>query len=433
MHHLNAGAGTLTLMGSGEMTPGMARVHRQIMSRIEGPVRAVFIDTPAGFELNVAGIAQKAVDYFREHFGLELKVASFLNASATPVAMEQAMRTLRQANYLFSGPGSPTYAVRQWRNTPIFETMAAKLAAGSHLVLASAATLAMGRYTIPVYEIYKVGEDPHWVEGLDLLGRYGLDLAIVPHWNNTSGMSHDTTRAFIGQPRFEQLVAMLPASTTILGIDEYTACILDPAQKRGEVIGAGTVTIRRGESEQVLPSGERFSFDLLQAPAGASTALPSLSPPDPAALLIAQADETYEAFRQALGQERYPASAIGYVHGLMESIRRAREAGVPASRRAQVEVMLREMLAALAIWLEEHPVRIESEAAATPAIETLLELVVDIRTELRAAKAWALADRIRAALAELGVVLEDTPEGTHWHLPRAGSRTDGWGGDSPEL
>ena len=173
MHHLNETAGTLTLMGSGEMSPGMAETHRRIMRQIDGDVRPAFIDTPAGFELNISNIREKAVDYFRDNFALDLAIASFPNAAhATPLTTEAALRTLRNANYIFSGPGSPTYAVRNWRGTPIFETMAGKLASGAHLVMASAATLALGRFTIPVYEIYKVGEEPHWVDGIDLLGRY---------------------------------------------------------------------------------------------------------------------------------------------------------------------------------------------------------------------------------------------------------------------
>ncbi len=145
MHHLNETAGTLTLMGSGEMSPGMAETHRRIMRQIEGDVRAAFIDTPAGFELNVSGICEKAREYFRENFDLDLAIASFPNASqATPLTMEAALKVLRASNYIFSGPGSPTYAVRNWRGTPIFETMAGKLASGSQLVLASAATLSVG-------------------------------------------------------------------------------------------------------------------------------------------------------------------------------------------------------------------------------------------------------------------------------------------------
>lgn len=423
MHHLNETAGTLTLIGSGEMTPGMASVHRRVMELIDGPVRPAFIDTPAGFELNVAGIAAKAVDYFREHFDLDLAVASFPSAAdATPVTMERAMQTLRRANYIFSGPGSPTYAVRNWRNTPIFETIAGKVGAGAHLVLASAATLAMGRFTIPVYEIYKVGEDPHWVEGLDLLGRYGLDLAIVPHWNNTSGGTHDTTRCFIGESRFRPLAATLPTSTTVLGIDEYTACILMLREQRGEVIGAGGVTIQRADKVHVVANGQSFSFDLLRPAAGLASEAPAVPPPDQAAALLEIAESTRQTFRRALDEEHYPASAVGYLHGLMEATRRAGDA---EGARAQVELMLREMLAALAIWLEEHPITSPSEPASE-LVEPLIELVVTARSELREAREWVLADRLRDGLLELGIVLEDRPDETHWRqLPVEGGRVAG--------
>ena len=218
MHHLYETAGTLTLMGSGEMTTTMVHVHRHIMDGIKGTVAPVFIDTPANFELNVDSISQRAVEYFATHFGLTLDTISFPTAHyPTPIEMEAVLAKLRRANYLFAGPGSPTYAVRSWRNTAVFETMAGKLAFGSHLILASAAVTAMGRFTLPVYEIYKVGLELHWTDGLDLLGRYGLDLAVVPHWNNSSGETHDTSRCFMGEARLRKLEQMLPPTLVILG------------------------------------------------------------------------------------------------------------------------------------------------------------------------------------------------------------------------
>jgi len=54
-------------------------------------------------------------------------------------------------------------------------------------VAASAAALTIGRFTLPVYEIYKVGQDIHWVDGLDILSQFGLHLVVVPHWNNAEG------------------------------------------------------------------------------------------------------------------------------------------------------------------------------------------------------------------------------------------------------
>jgi len=52
------------------------------------------------------------------------------------------------------------------------------------LIFASAAAIAVNRHALPVYEIFKVGEDLHWKLGLDLFGQYGLDLTIVTQWNN---------------------------------------------------------------------------------------------------------------------------------------------------------------------------------------------------------------------------------------------------------
>jgi hypothetical protein len=248
------------------MSPSMGKVHRVVMSRIAGPVRAVFLDTPAGFELNADQISAKAVEYFKQRFDLDLAVASFKAASAaTPERIKSARHKLQRANYIFTGPGSPTYAIRNWQGTPILEAMARRLADGAHLVFASAAAIAVGRYALPVYEIYKVGEDPHWVEGLDLLGPYGLELAIVTHWNNTEGATFDTRYCYMGEPRMRFLEKHLPDTTTILGVDEYTACIMDLSGGECLVLGAGQVTIRqRGRDDRIYPAGTTFVLDELK-------------------------------------------------------------------------------------------------------------------------------------------------------------------------
>lgn len=405
MHHLNETAGSLTLMGSGEMSPSMAETHRRIMRMIDGAVTPAFIDTPAGFELNVSSICEKAIEYFKLNFALDLSIVSFPNAAqATPLTMEPAMRVLRNANYIFSGPGSPTYAVRNWRGTPIFETMAGKLAAGAQMVMASAATLAMGRYTIPVYEIYKVGEAPHWVEGLDLLGRYSLELAIVPHWNNNSGGGHDTTHCFIGEARFEQLRQMLPSSVTVLGIDEYTACTLMLHDGQCLVSGAGAVTVMRSDGTHTFQNGDRFGFDLLR-----QSDLPAQSQRG-----ASITDVTLSEFRQSL-RDHNPASAVGYVHSLLEMMRLQRETGSNASEQAHLQLMIREMLTALAIWLDEHR---HADTPATTAedalVDPLMQAIIDVRAGLRSNKQYQLADDLRKRLSDAGVELADSPQGTTW-------------------
>jgi hypothetical protein len=196
---------------------------------------------------------------------LDLSIVSFKAvAAATPIEVDETLRRLRRANYIFAGPGSPTYAVRNWQKTPIMEAMARRLATGAHLVFASAAAIAMGRHALPVYEIYKVGEEPHWVEGLNLLGPYGLELAIVTHWNNTEGGTHDTRYCYMGEPRLRLLEESLPESATILGIDEHTACIVDLSKGESVVMGVGQVTIRRKGCEVTHAAGTTFDVDQLR-------------------------------------------------------------------------------------------------------------------------------------------------------------------------
>ena len=411
MHHLNETAGTLTLMGSGEMTTTMVHVHRYIMDQIKGIVQPVFIDTPANFELNVDSISQRAVEYFTTHFSLPLDTISFPTANyPTPAQMEAVLRKLRRANYLFAGPGSPTYAVRAWRHTAVFETIAGKLASGSHLVFASAAVTAMGRWTLPVYEIYKVGLDLHWIEGLDLLGRYGLDLAVVPHWNNSSGETHDTSRCFMGEVRLRKLEQMLPRTIVILGIDEFTACIVEPGEQCCRVFGQGAVTIRTldGAPDRVFASGETFSFDELRHEGSSRRpAADSLAPTDPSISLYHQASEVAHTFRHALYEDRNPASAVGYVHALLEAIQTAGPTGLHAAVLNEIELMVREMLALLAIWLEEASLR---GFAAAPLIADLVALRQKLRTE----KQWALADQLRTTLDAHHVIVEDARDSSSW-------------------
>jgi hypothetical protein len=265
----------VTLIGSGELSPSMGKVHRAVIARIAGPVHAVFVDTPAGFELNADLISAGAMEYFERHLSLDLSVASFkAAAAATPGHLESALVELQHANYVLAGPGSPTYAVRNWRDTPIIDTIARRLATGAHLVFASAAAIAVGRHVLPVYEIYKVGEEPRWVDGLDLLVPYGLELAIVPHWNNREGSTHDTRYCFMGEPRMRFLERLLPASATILGVDEHTACILDLDRGECLVMGAGHATVRKKSREDVRhPAGSSFALDELRATPSATDRL----------------------------------------------------------------------------------------------------------------------------------------------------------------
>lgn len=57
------------------------------------------------------------------------------------------------------------------------------------------------------------------------------------------------------------------------------------------------------------------------------------------------------------------------------------------------------------------------ETSGSAGLENeLIQLIADLRAEARARKDWSAGDAIRDRLAEIGVLLEDRPEGTTWRL-----------------
>ena len=263
----------LTLIGSGETSDRLLNLHQSLLSNLHPPCLA-FIDTPAGFQLNTDEIGAIFIHYFKKNFSLDITLARFRSEADSAAS---AAAILQTSNYIIAGPGSPTYAIKHWRDTTVYQTLVDRLDADAQLVLASSATIAISRYALPVYEIYKAGAAPHWVEGLNLLQPHGLDLAIIPHYDNKEGRTYDTRYCFMGEPRLLALEKLLPDSTVILGIDENTAGTFDLKKKIVSVIGAGRVTIRHKGKDQHYREGDSFPFERL-TPAHAAEAAISHQP-----------------------------------------------------------------------------------------------------------------------------------------------------------
>ena len=368
-------------MGSGEFLDSMARVHRGLLADLGGPANAVFLDTPAGFELNADELAERAVQYFAQRLDVALGVVSYRSKqAATALEQSAALRLLLDANYLVAGPGSPTYAVRTWRESLVWEAVTDSLRGGATLVLASAAAMAAGRYSIPVYEIYRAGEDPEWIEGLNLLGPFGLELAVVAHWNNSHGGSHDTRFCFMGERRLDSLRSQLAPSTTILGLDEHTACVLDLATRRCRVEGVGAVTVIRGEAWSEHASGSEFGFEELLG------------------LESGRVEPQLEAGSEPTTEPRTLATAR-YLSELANALTDDPD---PAVQREVIDLVHDATHELAEGWREP-------DSLTGQEIRPLLELLVRARQELRAAKAFGLADEIRDQLNHLGVVEADTP------------------------
>lgn len=411
--------GTIVLMGSGELTATMVETHKNLLARLGPGARAVFLDTPAGFQLNADRISAKAVEYFRTKVGHPMAVASFKSGSLLgSVESEKAFLALRQADFVLVGPGSPTYAVRQWAGTPVPEILARRIEKGACLVAASAAALTAGAFTLPVYEIYKVGEPPHWSPGLGLLGRFGLDLVVVPHWNNAEGGTHDTRYCFMGEPRFRALEALLPGGTAILGVDEHTACVIDLSRNEARIQGVGGVTLRRGGSELVLGKGAVVPLDALKggwqaeartpvAPAGEAADAPAADPqPDPFWETVHALDARFRAAQEARDPEGMSAAILELERIIWTAARNPEnEESIPSARER-----LREWVALLGTSLSASP------RSADECLGPLVEELLRLRDDLRRRKLWQEADAVRDCLQRARVVVEDTGAGARWRI-----------------
>lgn len=117
---------------------------------------------------------------------------------------------------------------------------------------------------MPVYEIYKAGHPPSWLPGLNFFKDYGLNPAIIPHWNNNEGgTGYDSSRSYIGKRRFDILRHMLPANTLIIGIDEMTALIFHFRLNLMEITGKGSIILLRGKEELTLKGNNIYNISVL--------------------------------------------------------------------------------------------------------------------------------------------------------------------------
>lgn len=374
--------GRLTLIGSGETAPGMGKLHRSLLKALPGNPRPVFLDTPAGFELGLQAIEERFRDYFNKRLGLTLETVSSRRLSSDSATVAQALATISRSNYLLAGPGSPTYAVRVWLDSPVFQAIVERWGAGAQLVFASAAAISLSRHVLPVYEIYKVGQELHWADGLDLLGPHGFELAIVTHWDNAEGGTHDTRACFMGLERFERLRQMLPPSAVVLGIDEHTACTLDIDAGEAWVQGRGGVTILGGDEVRRQRAGCTFPLSDLGSPTPSAARPAAHSQPTPAATGPTMSEA---ASRLADGD-------------LAGGLRRTAEVADPE----------------LAVLLHQAAQAVDHISGRDDRFAVLVDLLLEARQGLRAAKEWTLADRLRDRLAEMGIEVRDTPEGAEW-------------------
>ncbi|MEV0231283.1 hypothetical protein [Nonomuraea sp. NPDC050786] len=389
--------GLLVLMGSGETSPTMVEIHRAAARALRPGARAVLLDTPYAFQENAADISARARRYFAQSVGLEVEVASGITG----------------ADWVFSGPGSPTYALDRWTGSGIAGDLRARVRSREGVtVLASAAACTAGLATVPVYEIYKVGAEPHWREGIDLLEPLGLQAVLIPHFDNAEGGTHDTRYCYLGERRLSRMERELPPGTALLGLDEHTALVIDLQTESVRVAGRGGVTVRRPGSQTVLPTGTRTDLAelrrLAEGATGAATIPPPLAEPAPAEVTLEETVHTCEElFKAAVGKPDLVAAAQTVLDLEAEIVKWAADTEEDSGGVEQARELMRLLIARLGELASAAGLRSRD-------LRSLVESVLALRARLREEGRYEMADAVRAAMLEGGVAVEDTPDGPRW-------------------
>ena len=234
----------LVLFGSGENAPSSVAIYRDLFLTLgKRDLKIALVTTPAGFQPNVARVYGEIKDFLLASlpdFNLQVDIifANNRNDANNPELVEG----LQDVDVIFTGPGSPTYAAKHLRGTLLLTKIIDRVKNGVTLILASAATISFSHFALPVYEIYKVGEELHWEDGLDFYDSVWQRATIIPHFNNMEGGEGlDTSHCYVGRDRFAKLHAQLPQNEWVMGIDEHTAYIIDLETQKAETRGKGTV------------------------------------------------------------------------------------------------------------------------------------------------------------------------------------------------
>jgi hypothetical protein len=204
----------------------------------------------------------------------------------------------------------------------------------------------------------------------------------------------------MGEPRLRLLESMLPDDVVILGVDEYTACIMDIEAKSVAVRGRGGVTIRRRGMERRWTQ-TTFPLGLLQDWSDASAASTPRGPE--------------RAAREHGALDGFDVDGLVAAILQMESVLQERIADIAGrDERDRVRAEMRHLVIRLGDLARDGG-REEVRESVAPLVDVLLSLRGEARREQR----FSDADRIRAILAECGVEVQDTPSGTAWALAHA--------------
>ena len=248
----------------------------------------------------------------------------------------------------------------------------------------------------------------HLGESIDIHGG-GNDL-IFPHHENEIAQSESLT----GKP-FAQIwmhhgmlqlggEKMSKSLGNLITIDEFLAGHSPDALRL--LIFSGHYRKPVVYNDETIDSAER-SITRLRSALRPATGNASVG--DEADALREATENARVAFTQAMDDDFNTASGLAAIFELVRAINTGRAAGVSGPFYDASQRTLRQLAGVLGLTLPD-----QAAAGDQMAAKPFIDLLIQVRTDLRAAKQWALSDKIRHNLGSLSIVLEDSPAGTTW-------------------
>lgn len=160
-------------------------------------------------------------------------------------------------------------------------------------------------------------------------------------------------------------------------------------------------------SEEILTQAEKGLERLRSA---LKPALPGAqgAPETSLSSLNDQMEATEKGFVESMDDDFNSAGALAQLFELVRVVNQTRADGATDSQLASAQALLLQLTGVFGLTLEKT-------TGTSSTADAFVNLLIEVRKELRANKLWALSDKVRDRLAELGVVLEDSKEGTAWH------------------
>ncbi len=248
----------------------------------------------------------------------------------------------------------------------------------------------------------------HLGEQIDIHGG-GNDL-IFPHHENeiaqTEALTHKTFATYWMHNGMLGLKAekMSKSLGNMITIDQFLS------EHPGDVMRLwvlnGSYRSPLTYSEEVIEQTEQAHRRLLNAK---KPALPGAAglPEDKASSLTQAAGQARNAFRESMDDDFNTSAALAAIFELVRNLNQARSDGAREAQLLPAIEVFNELTGVLGLQLEE-------QSGSANAADPFIDLLVSLRRDLRAEKNWALSDKLRDELKALGVILEDSKDGTSW-------------------